>query len=102
LSLPSTSYATDLGVLVERGDIAGCSFGFTVPAGGDAWEMRSGQLTRDLIAVDLQEITITSNPAYRDTTVAVRSMEAWNTDQYIMGAGFIDLNPSRYMGTLIG
>jgi HK97 family phage prohead protease len=103
LSLPSTSYATDLGVLVERGDIAGCSFGFTVPAGGDAWEMRAGQLTRDLIAVDLQEITITSNPAYRDTTVAVRSMEAWNTDQYIMGAGFVDvdLNPSRFMMSIV-
>lgn len=102
LSLPNTSYATDLGVLVERGDIAGCSFGFTVPAGGDAWEMRSGQLTRDLLTVDLQEITITSNPAYRDTTVAVRSMDAWNLGQSYNHPCFIDLNPSRYMGTLIG
>lgn len=75
LSLPDTSYARDLGVLVERGDIAGCSFGFRVPAGGDHWEMRSGQLTRDLVVIDLQEITITSNPAYLDTTVAKRGME---------------------------
>lgn len=102
LSLPATSYASDLGVLVERGDIAGCSFGFTVPAGGDAWEMRSGQLTRDLLTVDLKEITITSNPAYRDTAVALRSMEAWNVDQYLSGDGFIDvdLNPSRFLVTL--
>ena len=99
LSLPDTSYARDLGILVERGDIAGCSFGFVVPAGGDAWEMRSGQLTRDLIAVTLHEITITGNPAYRDTTVAVRSMEAWNLDRSYI-TGFIDLSRSFYLETI--
>lgn len=78
LELPATTYAQDLGVLVERGDIAGCSFGFICPTGGDAWEMRDGQLTRDLIDVRLSEITITSNPAYADTSVAVRSMEAFH------------------------
>jgi uncharacterized protein len=81
LSLPDTSYARDLGALVERGDISGCSFGFRVPEGGDQWEVRSGQLMRDLIAVDLQEITITGNPAYLDTSVAKRSMEAWQKSQ---------------------
>jgi HK97 family phage prohead protease len=81
LSLPDTSYARDLGVLVERGDIAGCSFGFRVPEGGAAWEMRSGQLMRDLFVIDLHEITITGNPAYLDTTVAKRSMEDWHKSQ---------------------
>jgi uncharacterized protein len=82
LLLPDTSYARDLGVLVERGDISGCSFGFRVPAGGDRWEMRSGTLTRDLITVDLHEITITSNPAYLDTEVAKRTMETWQRNDY--------------------
>ncbi len=81
LSLPDTSYAHDLGVLVERGDISGCSFGFRVHAGGEHWEMRAGQLTRDLISIDLQEITITGNPAYLDTSVAKRSMEEWHKSQ---------------------
>jgi HK97 family phage prohead protease len=81
LSLPDTSYGRDLGVLVERGDISGCSFGFHVPKGGDYWDMRSGQLMRDLVAVDLHEITITGNPAYLDTTVAKRSMEEWRGSQ---------------------
>jgi HK97 family phage prohead protease len=81
ITLPDTSYARDLGVLVERGDISGCSFGFRVPDGGDHWDMRSGQLTRDLLLVDLHEITITSNPAYLDTTVAKRSMEDWQQSQ---------------------
>lgn len=81
LSLPDTSYARDLGALVERGDISGCSFGFRCPKDGDHWEMRSGQLTRDLVVVDLHEITITGNPAYLDTTVAMRSMEEWRGSQ---------------------
>lgn len=83
LSLPDTSYARDLGILVERGDIAGCSFGFTVPKDGDVWEMRSGQLMRDLITVNLHEITITGNPAYTDTTVALRTMTDWKRNDHI-------------------
>lgn len=92
LELPDTSYARDLGVLVERGDINGCSFGFQVPTGGDHWELRDGQLTRDLLNVDLREITITGNPAYLDTTVAARSMEDWQRDQYMTGPIIIDLD----------
>ncbi len=83
LDLPATSYAQDLGVLVQRGDIAGMSFGFTVPQGGDNWEVRSGVLTRDLIDIRLREITVTANPAYLDTSVAVRSMEAWNKSVFL-------------------
>ncbi|MEA5097432.1 MAG: HK97 family phage prohead protease [Burkholderiaceae bacterium] len=93
LSLPDTSYARDLGVLVERGDISGCSFGFRVPDGGDKWEMRSGQLTRDLIDVDLFEITITGDPAYLDTTVAKRAMADWkrNNRYETVGLRFLTL-----------
>jgi HK97 family phage prohead protease len=81
LSLPDTSYARDLAVMVERGDIAGCSFGFRVPKGGEHWEMRSGQFMRDLSEIQLHEVTITSNPAYLDTSVAKRSMEEWQQGQ---------------------
>lgn len=83
LALPDTSYARDLGTLVERGDIAGCSFGFTVPDGGDAWEHRSGELVRDLINVNLHEISVTGNPAYVDTSVAMRSMEAHRFNDFL-------------------
>lgn len=77
LSLPDTSYAHDLAALVARGDISGCSFGFRVPEGGDRWEMRGGQLVRDLTDIDLHEISIVGDPAYRDTTVALRAMQEW-------------------------
>lgn len=96
LSLPDTSYARDLGVLVERGDIAGCSFGFRVPTGGDHWEMRSGQLMRDLVDVQLEEITITSNPAYLDTTVAKRSMDLWRKKEYFDSIGLYHVTLEAY------
>ncbi|MDP1650396.1 MAG: HK97 family phage prohead protease [Rubrivivax sp.] len=74
LDLPDTTVGRDLAVLVERGDVSGCSFGFVVPKGGDHWEQRNGKLVRELRTVDLREITITPDPAYADTTVAKRSM----------------------------
>ncbi len=75
LQLPDTSVGRDLSVLVARGDINGCSFAFrTFAPGGDKWESRGGRLHRDLLAVELREITITPQPAYADTTVAMRSM----------------------------
>lgn len=76
LALPDTSHGRDLAVLVDRGDVAGCSFGFRVAAGGDRWEQRGSQLLRELIAVDLHEITLTADPAYADTSVALRNRPA--------------------------
>jgi HK97 family phage prohead protease len=80
VDLPDTTVGRDLAVLVQRGDVAGCSFGFVVPPGGDRWESRADKPLRELRSVDLHEITITSTPAYRDTTVAVRCMPAYYTD----------------------
>ena len=74
LSLPDTSHGRDLSILVDRGDVAGCSFGFRVPADGDRWEQRGKKMLRELLQVDLMEITLTSDPAYQDTTVAQRNM----------------------------
>lgn len=71
LALPDTTLGRDLAVLVERGDVAGCSFGFTCDS--DAWEMRGTLPHRELVAVTLHEITITPTPAYADTAVAMRS-----------------------------
>lgn len=74
LALPDTTHGRDLAILVDRGDVAGASFAFRVAEGGDRWEQRGGQLVRELLAVDLHEITLTHDPAYQDTTVALRAM----------------------------
>lgn len=80
LDLPSTTLGNDLAVLVGRRDVSGCSFGFRVRDGGDRWEQRGGQLVRELLDVELVEITLTDDPAYVDTTVAKRSMAARTYD----------------------
>ena len=74
IDLPDTSIGKDLAVLVERGDVAGASFAFSVPKSGDAWNRRNGVAHRELIDVNLHEITITGTPAYPDTSVAKRGM----------------------------
>lgn len=73
LDLPDTTHGRDLGVLVARGDVQGCSFGFVVNDGGERWEQRGGAHIRELLDVNLKEITLTADPAYQDTTVALRS-----------------------------
>lgn len=67
LDLPDTTLGRDLAELVKRGDISGCSFGFLPVA--DTW---AGDL-RELRDVDLFEITLTSQPAYADTSVQLRA-----------------------------
>lgn len=73
--VPDTTAARDLLVSVERGDVKGASFAFSTPAGGDRWEVRGDTVIRELVDVDLHEITITAQPAYLDTTVARRCFE---------------------------
>ena len=84
LSLPDTSHGRDLSILVDRGDVAGCSFGFRVAPGGDRWEQRGKQMVRELLNVELLEVTLTADPAYQDTSVALRAMP--------IQQGFIDLD----------
>lgn len=73
LALPDTTHGRDLAILVDRGDVAGASFGFRVRDGGERWEQRGAQLVRELLDVELAEVTLTHDPAYQDTTVALRS-----------------------------
>jgi len=72
IDLPPTTIGKDLGVLVERGDVHGASFAFTVPEGGEQWRTVNGKPHRELLDVTLHEVTITSNPAYVDTEVSKR------------------------------
>ena len=72
LSLPDTQAGRDLIALAERGDLGGCSFGFTVPKDGDAWNGDH----RELRSVELHEVSIVQSwPAYANTEVNLRNRQ---------------------------
>jgi len=76
VDMPDTQAARDLLVSIERRDVQGASFAFSVPKGGDRWERRGEKSVRELLDVDLHEITLTPTPAYPETSVARRALAA--------------------------
>jgi HK97 family phage prohead protease len=83
IDLPETSYASDLSVLIARGDVRGMSFGFRVVKEkwgepGALWEPSPGTEAlpqRMVTEVRLYEVSIvTGFPAYPDTTASVRHL----------------------------
>lgn len=79
VDMPDTGTARDLLVSVDRGDIRGASFAFSIAPQGDRWNVQGDTVTRDLLDVDLHEITITPTPAYPDTEVARRALATLRT-----------------------
>ena len=74
--LPDTQAGRDAKVLIQRGDVTGFSFGFTVPPNGDTWNADGTE--RTLKSVRLLEVsTGVAFPAYPTTngTAQVRSLE---------------------------
>lgn len=71
---PDTSWANDLRVSMTRGDIKGCSFRMMVDK--DAWYVQDGEVRRDVISARVSELTITSMPAYPETSAEARDHAA--------------------------
>ena len=71
LSLPATQLGDETLELARRGDLKGCSFGFSVPKGGDEW--RGDE--RTLRNINLHEISVVAVPAYGGTSLALRSRQ---------------------------
>jgi HK97 family phage prohead protease len=74
--LPDTTAGRDARVLIQRGDVTGFSFGFSVPANGDQWSSDGNE--RTLKSVRLHEVSVgVSFPAYKATegTAQVRSLD---------------------------
>jgi uncharacterized protein len=65
------SFSNDLAISVDRGDTAGCSFGFRTMT--DSYANENGTLVRTLEKIEILELTVTANPAYLQTQVDVRS-----------------------------
>ncbi|MBY5698532.1 HK97 family phage prohead protease [Rhizobium leguminosarum] len=78
VDLPDTNLGRDIGKLVERRDISGCSFGFR--ALKQTWDDTTSPPGRTLEKVEISEISIVTFPAYPDTSVGLRSLEAARAD----------------------
>lgn len=74
--LPDTGPARDLIALAERGDLRSCSFGFSVPEGGDNWQDGGDFAIRNVTKAVLWEISIVGSPAYQASSFSLRSCPA--------------------------
>lgn len=72
---PDAQFARDLLVSIERGDISQMSFGFRTLL--DEWEFQGGVAVRTLREVQLFDVSPVTFPAYPQTDVAARAMNAW-------------------------
>lgn len=75
VDLPDTRAAQDVRALIQRGDVNGSSFGFTVE--DDDWDetdVKKGQLPlRTIRKVSLFDVSPVTYPAYPQTSVSARS-----------------------------
>ena len=69
--LPETRAADDVLALARSGTLAGASFSFTVPDGGDRWPARD---KRELLRLNLLEVSAVAQPAYAATSISARAM----------------------------
>lgn len=77
IDLPDTQLGRDVRELVNRGDLNGSSFSFSIAPNGAAWEDASEGTVRTVTKVSrLYDVGPVTFPAYPDTTVAIRSMTA--------------------------
>lgn len=77
LDLPDTTLGRDAFTSIQRGDVSGMSFGFTVKKEDQVWQRgEPGQPhQRTLLKVDLFEVSPTAFPAYQQTQVSTRDLE---------------------------
>ena len=63
---------------LRRGTLRSMSFAFRIASGGDKWDNQDGELIRTIIEVkELFDVSLVTQPAYPDTSAALRSLEAW-------------------------
>jgi len=72
---PDTRYAEDLAKLIKRGDINQMSFAFKTVT--DDWRMVDGLPQRELVDVNLYDVSPVTYPAYADTSIASRALASW-------------------------
>ena len=73
VDVPDTQDGRDTLTLVQRGDLSQMSFAFQVRA--DQWRTENGAPLRELLDVDLFDVSVVAYPAYPATAVSARALE---------------------------
>lgn len=80
--LPDTEEARAVHTAVERQDLTGCSFAFTVPDGGDSYDPETN--TRTIHKINkVYECSVVVFPAYQETSVEARNKQIASKNNYI-------------------
>jgi HK97 family phage prohead protease len=75
--IPPTTYGNDLKVNLERKNVRGASFSFTVAKDGDILTRdEKGKIHREITKGALYEVGPVTNPAYAQTKVGLRDAES--------------------------
>lgn len=83
IDVPDTTVGRDAVELVRRCDLDAMSFGFV--AKRERWSREATGRVRELIDVDLLDVSLATSPAYPDTSVALRSMNHWTEQETVGG-----------------
>lgn len=99
---PNTRTASELIESIERGDITGMSFGFSVNEKGAEWNFDSDPALRTVTSAVLHEITVTSMPAYASTNVAIamRHLKEYQHIRALNSLGY-ELDIAKYKTELL-
>lgn len=73
IDLPDTTDGRDLAVSLDRGDITGMSFGFSIVR--EEWDESGDMPKRTILEANLFEVSPVTFPAYEGTDIAMRSLE---------------------------
>jgi len=79
ISPPDVQWANDLMTSIDRGDISQMSFAFRGLE--EKWEKEDGEDVRILEKVKLFDVSPVTFPAYSDTDIALRSLQAHRTHE---------------------
>lgn len=100
VDLPDSTWGNDAYTSIKRGDVDNVSFGFSlINKDSESWEDRSdGVLIRTVKTANLYEISPVAFPAYPQTEVSARSLEAYN--EYKKSANPVDDTVKIYLREL--
>lgn len=81
IEIPNTNLGNDVRAEVERGDLSGGSFGWLTHR--DKWGTKDDMPFRELLDIDVLEVSVVYDPAYPKTSVDLRSIALPSQNQLL-------------------